>query len=326
MWGFVLRRLLWGVLIVLAVSALVFLMFYVFPTGDPAALRAGRTASPEQVEEVRHALGLERPVYVQYGIYLWNLIVDLDLGHSYQYGVPVLELIAERLPVTLALVFGATVIWLGVGIPVGVRSAARPGSLFDRVTGFGSLALLSAPVFWLGYMSLILFSAGAGSVLPLFPGIGAYVQAGSLLEKAWALALPCVVLGLATAAIYARFTRAVMSEQLGSEYVTAAHSRGIPERDVLWNHAFRTGSAPILAMLGNDLSLALAGNVVLVETVFNVPGVGSLLTKSIERSDLPVTQGIVLIAAVFVVCVTIAMDVIHAWVDPRVRSRAGHGA
>jgi len=318
MWGYALRRLLWGAVIVLAVSGLVFLMFYVFPTGDPAALRAGRMASPEQIDEVRRALGLDRPFYVQYGIFLRDLILHFDLGHSYQYGVPVTELIGERAPVTFALVLGAAAIWLGVGIPVGMWSAARSGSLFDRFAGFGSLALLSAPVFWIGYVALILFSVGAGSVLPLLPGIGAYIEADSLPERAAALILPCLVLGLSSAAIYVRLTRAVMSEQLESEYVTAARARGIPEREVLWSHAARSGFAPILAMLGIDLSLALAGNVVLIETVFNVPGVGSLLTQSIDRSDLPLTQGIVLVAAGFVVLVNIAVDLIHALVDPRV--------
>ncbi|MDQ2622767.1 MAG: ABC transporter permease, partial [Actinomycetota bacterium] len=215
MGSYVLRRLLWGVLIVLAVTGLVFLLFYVFPAGDPAALRAGRTASPEQVDEVRQALGLDRPLFVQYGIFLWDLVIHFDLGYSYQYGAPVSELIRERLPITLGLVFGAAVIWLGVGVTFGVRSAARPGSIFDRASAFGSLALLSAPVFWLGYMALILFSLGAGSVLPVLPGIGAYLDAGSLPEKVAALILPCLVLGLSSAAIYVRLTRAVMTEQLG---------------------------------------------------------------------------------------------------------------
>lgn len=319
MWSFLLRRLLWGLLIVLGVSVIVFLLFYVLPTGDPAAIRAGRYASPEQIAQVRHALGLDRSLPVQYGIFLWNLVAHLDLGFSYQHLAPVKDLIRERLPVTLALVAGAAVIWLVVGVGAGVVAAARPGSLFDRAAGFGSLALLSAPVFWLGYIALILFSAGVGSLLPVLPGIGAYLGAEALPQRIEALILPWFVLGLSSAAAYVRLTRAVVSEELARPYVTAAHARGLPERRVLWVHAARTGMAPLIGLIGLDLGLILAGNVVLVETVFNLPGLGRLLTESIERSDLPLTQGIVLVSACFIVLVTVLVDLIHATLDPRTR-------
>lgn len=306
-------------MIVLGVSVIVFLLFYVLPTGDPAAIRAGRYASPEQIMEVRHALGLDRPLPVQYGIFLWNLIAHFDLGFSYQHLAPVNDLIWARLPVTLALVAGAAVIWLAVGVGAGVAGAARPGSLFDRTAGLSSLVLLSAPVFWLGYVALILFSAGAGALLPVLPGIGAYLGAENLPEKVAALILPWLVLGLSSAAAYVRLTRAVVSEELAQPYVTAARARGLPERRVRWAHAARTGMAPLIGLIGLDLGLILTGNVVLVETVFNLPGLGRLLTESIERSDLPLTQGIVLVSACFIVVTTILADLIHAALDPRTR-------
>jgi len=319
--AYVLRRILWGALLVLTASALVFVIFYIFPSGDSAVIRAGRFATPSQVEEVRHALGLDQPVYVQFGIYLRDLLLHFDLGHSYQYGVPVTDLISDRLPATLLLISGAVVIWLGLGVVLGVATAARPSSRFDRATGIASLALLSAPVFWLGYVALILFAAGAGSLLPIFPGIGAYIDADGFLEKMAALILPWLVLGLSSAAVYTRFTRSAMVEQLGSAYVTAARARGLPERSVLWGHAARSGLAPMLTLVGIDVSLILAGNVILVETVFNVPGLGGLLTSSVERSDLPVVQGVVIVSAIFIVVVNIAVDLIYAAIDPRVKLR-----
>lgn len=318
-WLFLIRRLLWGLLIALGVSMIVFLLFYVLPTGDPAAIRAGRYATPQQISEVRQALGLDRSLLVQYGIFLWNLVAHFDLGFSYQHLAPVKGLVWERLPVTLALVSGAAVVWLVVGVGGGVAAAARPGSLFDQAAGFGSLALLSAPVFWLGYIALILFSVGVGSLLPVFPGIGAYLGAEAFPEKVGALILPWLVLGLSSAAVYVRLARAVVSEELTRTYVTAARARGLPERQVLWGHAARTGMAPLIGLIGLDLGLILAGNVVLVETVFNLPGLGRLLTESIERSDLPLTQGIVLVSACSIVLVTILVDVVHVALDPRSR-------
>jgi peptide/nickel transport system permease protein len=319
--SYAIRRVLWGFLLVLTSTALVFIIFYVFPSGDAAAIRAGRLASPEQVEQVRQALGLDQPFYVQYGIYLRDLLLHFDLGHSYQFGVPVTELISDRLPATLLLVGGSVFIWLGLGVLLGVWSAQRPGSFLDRSTGISSLFLLSAPVFWLGYLALILFAAGAGSLLPILPGMGAYVEADDLASKLAALILPCLVLGFSTAAVYVRLTRATMTEQLTSAHVTAARARGLPERSVVWAHAGRSGLSPMLTLVGIDVSLLLAGNVILIETVFNVPGIGALLTSSVERSDLPVIQGVVIVAAIFVVAANIVVDLIYAAIDPRVRLR-----
>lgn len=321
MTGYVIRRLLWGALLILTASALVFVIFYVFPSGDAAVIRAGRFATPAQVEEVRHSLGLDRSVFEQYGIFLWDLVVHFDLGYSYQYGVPVTDLIGERLPATLLLIGGSLVIWLGLGVTLGVSTAAKRSSVLDKTTGIASIALLSAPVFWLGYLALLLFSVGAGELLPVFPGIGAYIEADGIADKLAALILPWLVLGLSSAAIYVRLTRSAMVEQLGSVYVTAARARGLSERSVRWGHAARSGLAPMLTLVGIDISVILAGNVVLVETVFNVPGLGGLLTSSVERSDLPVIQGIVVVAAIFVVAVNIVVDLFYASIDPRVKLR-----
>lgn len=319
MWSLLLRRAGWGVLIVLLVSAIVFLIFYVLPTGDPATLRVGHDASAAQIEAVRHGLGLDRPLYVQYGIFLWNLFVHFDLGYSYQYLLPVKTMIWQRLPVTLALIAGGLAVAVGVGVGLGVKSTARPGSGLDRIAGLGSLLLMSAPVFWLGYMALILFSAGASTILPVLPGAGAWISAHSLPERLTALVLPWLVLGLSSAAIYFRFSREVITDELRRSYMTAARARGISERKIRWQYAVRAGMAPLLAMAGLDVGLILAGNVILVETVFNLPGIGRLFAESIEHSDLPLIQGLVLASAVIVVLATIAFDLVHAAIDPRIR-------
>jgi len=307
------------VVILVAVSAIVFIIFYALPTGDPATQRVGPDATPEQIAAVRHGLGLDRPLYSQYGRFLWNLFAHFDLGYSYQYLLPVKQLIWQRLPVTLALIAGAVVVSLGVGVGLGVASAARPESNLDRTAGLGSLILISAPVFWLGYMALILFSVGGSTVFPVLPGVGAWIGADTFPQRVATLILPWLVLGLSSAAVYFRFTREVVADELDRPYVTAARARGIPEGQIRWRYAVRTGMAPLLAMAGLDLGLVLAGNVVLVETVFNLPGVGRLLTESIERSDLPLTQGIVLASAGIIVLMTIAIDLAHAAFDPRVR-------
>lgn len=319
--GYLVRRLLWGLLLLLTASTLVFAIFYLFPSGDAAVIRAGRFASEAQIADVRHSLGLDQPFYIQYGIFLRDLVFSFDLGQSYRYGVPVTELIGDRLPTTLLLIFGAMVIWLGLGVTLGVTTAAQRSSALDRATGVVSLAFLSAPVFWLGYLALLLFAAGAGTLLPVFPGIGAYIEADGIPEKLAAMLLPWLVLGLSSAAIYVRLARSAMVDQLGSGYVTAARARGLPERSVRWGHAARTGLAPMLTLVGIDISVILAGNVVLVETVFNLPGIGGLLTASVERSDLPVIQGIVVVSAIFVVLANIVVDLIYAALDPRFKLR-----
>ncbi len=319
MWLFLLRRVFWGVVILIAASAVVFLIFYALPSGDPATLQAGPGASGEQIAAVRHGLGLDRPLYAQYGQFLWNLFAHFDLGYSYQYLLPVKEVIWQRLPVTLALIAGAAVIAIGVGVGAGVASAARPGSVMDQTAGVGSVLLISAPIFWLGYMALILFSVGGSKILPVLPGVGAWIGADTFFDRFGALVLPWLVLGFSSAAVYFLFTRMVVAEELEKSYLTAARARGIPESRIRWRYALRAGMAPLLAMAGLDLGLILAGNVVLIETVFNLPGVGRLLTESIEHSDLPLTQGIVLAGVVIVVVATVVIELVHAAVDPRVR-------
>lgn len=318
---YILNRVLWGALTALSAVTVVFVIFQLLPTADPAQLRAGRLASPEEIERIRDSMGLNDPVYVQYWLYLKGLLLHFDLGYSYEYRAPVADLIAERLPATAFLVAGAAVLWLAIGIPTGILSAVRPGSWMDRAAMVSALALISAPVFWLGLVALYLFSADVGEIAPIFPGIGAYIDAESVPAKAWALSLPWLVMAFSSAAIYARYMRSSLLETMSSDYVRTARAKGLPEGRVIRRHGVRGALVPVVTLLGLDIGMLLAGNAILTETVFNIPGVGRLVADSIERADLPVIQGVVLVGALFIIAFSLIVDLLYAWLDPRVRLR-----
>jgi peptide/nickel transport system permease protein len=316
---YIARRVLQGIGLLFVVSAVIFLIFYAFPSADPAVLRAGRNARPEQVEQIRHTLGLDRPIYTQYWIYMKNIVLHGDFGYSYQYNAPVLDLIRDRLPATISLVLGAAVIWLALAIPTGIISAVRQRSKFDRATMITTLALYSAPVFWLGLVCLYLFADDIGQI-PIFPGQGSYVGlTNDPLAWAEALLLPWFVLSAAIAAIYARFMRSSLIDTMSEDYIRTARAKGLGERDVVMRHGVRSAMTPIVTLLGLDIGVLIAGNAILTETVFNIPGVGRLVATAIERADLPVIQGVVLFGAFFIITANILVDIAYAYLDPRVR-------
>jgi peptide/nickel transport system permease protein len=315
---YIVRRVLWGVLMLAIVSAVVFVIFYVFPTADPATLRAGRNASPKQIEIIRHALGLDQPVYTQYWDYMKGIVLHFDFGYSYQSNEDVRTLIFDRLPATIWLVSGAAILWLCMGIPVGIISAIKRRSLLDRTTMVTSLAFISAPVFWLGLVSLYLFAEGVGR-FPILPGQGAFITAHTIPQKAEAMILPWFVLAAASAAIYARYLRSSMIDTMSEDYIRTARAKGLSERRVIMGHGFRSAITPIVTLLGLDIGVLLAGNAILTETVFVIPGVGRLVFTSIERSDLPVIQGVTLFGAFFIIIFNLIVDIAYAYLDPRVR-------
>jgi len=297
----------------------IFLIFYAFPSGDPAAARAGRLATPEEIDRIRETLGLNEPLYVQYWEYMKNLVLHFDFGYSYESNADVRELIFDRLPATFSLVFGAVILWLAAAIPVGIISAVRQRSIFDRVTMITTLALYSAPVFWLGLVLLYLFADDVGQ-FPIFPGQGAYEPiSNGVFSWAGALILPWIVLAAASAAIYARYLRSSLIDVMGEDYIRTARAKGLGERRVIMHHGVRSAITPVVTLLGVDIGLLLAGNAILTESVFNIPGIGSLIFTSIERSDLPVVQGVVLFGAFFIITLSILVDIAYAYLDPRVR-------
>ncbi len=300
------------------VSAVVFVIFYVLPSADPAALRAGRNASPAQVAEIRHALGLDQPVYVQYYDYMKGIVLHFDFGYSYRSNADVRTLILDRLPATVWLVTGAAILWLAMGIPVGIISAVKRRSVLDRTTMVTSLAFISAPVFWLGLVALYLFAQDVG-VIHIFPGIGSYADADTFSAKFESMLLPWIVLAAASAAIYARYLRSSMIDVMSEDYIRTARAKGLPERRVIMHHGVRSAITPIVTLLGLDIGVLLAGNAILTETVFNIPGVGRLVYTAIQTSDLPVIQGVTLFGAFFIIIFNLIVDVAYAYLDPRVR-------
>jgi peptide/nickel transport system permease protein len=315
---FIIRRLLWVIVLLLAVTFLTFIIFYLFPSADPAALRAGRQPSPALIEQIRHNLGLDKPWYAQYWDYLKKLVLHFDLGYSYQNNIGVKQQIFDRLPATISLAVGAAVIWLTVGITIGIISAVRSGSLLDRMTMTGALVAISAPVYWLGLVMLYLFANDIG-LIHIFPGEGSYVPISQDPVK-WftSLLLPWMVLAAAFSAIYARLLRTTMIESMSEDYIRTARAKGLSERRVILRHGLRSAITPIVTAAGLDIGVLLGG-AILTESVFNIPGIGRLAFDSISNSDLPVIQGTVLLGAFFIVTANLIVDVLYAFIDPRVR-------
>jgi peptide/nickel transport system permease protein len=317
--SYIIRRLLWAVLLLLVVSFITFLMFVVLPSADPALLRAGRNPSPEVVAAIRENLGLDKPWYVQYGIYIRDLVLHFDFGYSYQNNVAVRETIFDRLPATISLAIGGAVVWLLIGIPIGIISAIKRGTIIDRLAMGGALLAISAPVYWVGLVSIYLFSKDLGKLAPIFQGSGQYTPfTTNPVQWASALILPWLVLATAFAAIYARFLRANLLDVMGEDYIRTARAKGLNERKVVFKHGLRSAITPIVTIFGLDLGI-LMGGAILTETVFNIPGVGRLAYDAIQKSDLPIVQGTVLIAAAAVILANLAVDILYAFLDPRVR-------
>ena len=315
---YIIRRLIWVVFLLFAVSLITFVIFYLLPTADPAVLRAGRQGTPEMIASIRQQLGLDRPWYVQYGKYMQNLVLHFDFGYSYQNGTPVRQLIFSRLPATISVGIGAAILALVTGLVVGIISAVRPRSKLDRTTMGAALVGISAPVYWLGLVALYLFSSDIG-LIPLLPGSGSYVPFTEN-PATWftALIMPWVVLAVSFAAFYSRLLRGNLHEVLSEDYIRTARAKGLPERTIVLKHGLRAAITPIVTVFGLDLGILLGGTI-LVETVFNIPGIGRLSYEAIVRSDLPVIQGTVLLGAFFIIIANLIVDIVYAFLDPRVR-------
>ena len=313
---YVIRRILWGILLLIVVSALTFVFFRIFPTGNPAVLRAGRDPQPRQIQEIERVLGLDKSLIVQFWDYMKEVFLHFNFGYSYYSQESVKTLIGERLPATISLAAGAAVLWMLAGIPVGIISALRRHSFLDRAAMGTALVLISAPTFWLGLVFLFLFAQDIGK-FQILPGAGSYV---GLTSDPWkwftSLIMPWIVLAASGAAIYARLMRGSLIETMKEDYIRTARAKGLPERSVV-RHGVRSSINPIITLLPLEIG-ALLGGAVLVETVFNIPGVGRLGYNSIVESDFSVVQGTVLVAAMFIIVANIVVDILYAYFDPRV--------
>ena len=315
---YILRRIGWTAILLVVVSALTFFIFYILPSGDPAALRAGRQATPELIAQIHTTLGLDRPLYEQFFTYIRDVVLHFDFGYSFQSGQDVREMIVQRLPATISLAVGAAIVWLVIALPVGMISALKAGTLLDRATMGGALLAISAPVYWLGLVSLFLLARDIGAI-GIFAGSGSYRP---LTEDpvGWfdSLLLPWLVLAASFAAFYARMLRSNLVEVLDQDYIRTARAKGVPERRVIWHHGVRAAITPIVTVLGLDIGILLGGTI-LTEKVFGIPGVGLYAYEAIQGADLPAIQGTVLFGAFFIILANLVVDVVYAFLDPRVR-------
>jgi peptide/nickel transport system permease protein len=286
------------------VLTLVFLLIHIVP-GDPVQQMLGEGARAEDLQQLRHALGLDQPLHVQYGKYLSGLLRG-DWGQSFRFQLPVFQVVRQRYPATLELACVSLLVCVAIGIPAGVLAAHRRGRAADRAVGVFTLFGLSVPNFALGPLLVLIFSIHLG----LFPVSGR----GSLLH----LVLPALTLGAALAAILTRMVRTAMMEELGSDYVRTARAKGLPESAVLFRHAFRNALIPIVTILGLQFGTLLAGTIV-TESIFAWPGVGRLAVQAIQARDYPLLQGCILFIALSYIVVNLLTDIFYALVDPRVR-------
>ena len=307
MYGYIVRRLLLTVPVVVGVSILIFLIIRLIP-GDPAIAIAGVYASNEYIEQVRKDLYLDRSLPVQYAIFVRNLMRG-ELGESTMSRRPVVVELRERFPRTLELTLLAMLIASVVGISAGIISATRRYSLFDNASMLVALLGVAAPVFWMALMLQLLFAVHLGWL----PATGR----GTLRH----LVLPSLTLGMATAGLIARITRSSMLDVLRQDFVTTARAKGLAEKVIIYKHALKNALIPVVTIMGLQFGILLGG-AVLTETVFAWPGVGRLLVDSILARDYPVVQGAVLVLAVSFVLINLLVDLIYAFLDPRISYHA----
>ncbi|MFC4121714.1 ABC transporter permease [Nonomuraea zeae] len=314
---FLLRRVLLGLLVLWLVTLGTFLLFFVAP-GDPARTLAGRQATPEQVELIRHNLGLDLPVLVQYGSYLGRLLHG-DLGQSYFSGESVGRLLAGDFPPTFSLVLGGAVLWLAIGVGAGVLSATRARSLLDRAVTLVALAGVSMPTFVVGLLLLyFLFFQLSMAGAPILPPDSYVPFSENPGEWARHLILPWITLATVQAASYTRLTRGSLLDVLGEDYIRTARAKGVPEQRVIYRHGLRAALTPVVTQLGVDVG-TLIGGVVVTESVFGLGGVGQAVVQAFVSGDLPVIMGVVILATTAVIVANLLVDLAYGLLDPRVR-------
>jgi peptide/nickel transport system permease protein len=302
--SFLVRRVLWTLPILLGVLTLVFFLLHLIP-GDPVDVMLGEQALPADRARMRAALGLERPLGEQYASYLAGTLRG-DLGTSLRSGRPVVAHIAERLPATAELMLGAMAVALAVALPLGLLAALRHGSWVDRLASAFAVLGVATPNFWLGPLLILAFALRL-DWLPVN-------ERGTLAH----LVLPAITLGTAMAALLSRMTRTALVEVLGEDYIRTARAKGLRERSVVLVHALRNAAIPVVTVIGLQVGVLLSGAII-TESIFDWPGLGTLLLQGIYARDYPVVQGCILVIALIYVAVNLLTDLAYGWVDPRIR-------
>ena len=308
MLSFLAARLGAAAVVLLGVTCLVFGLIHLIP-GDPVEIMLGESARAADREALRHALGLDRPLWSQLIAYLGGLAQG-DLGQSLHYRQPITDILLQRLPATVELALASLGVALALALPLGTLAAMRKGSLWDHLAMGFSLAGVSIPNFWMGPLLILVFSLWLG----WFPVSGR--------EGPASLVLPALTLGTALAAILARMLRSALLEVLGEDYIRTARAKGLADVQVITRHALRNAALPVITVLGLQLG-TLLGGAVITETIFSWPGVGLLTLEAIQQRDYPLVQACVLLISFAYVAVNTLTDLVYAWVDPRIRLGEG---
>lgn len=306
------RRLAGLILTLIVVSFLIFAIMDLLP-GDPASIMLGTSASPDTLAALRHQLGLDQPLLLRYGHWVSDVLTG-DLGQSYTYGVPVAGLIAERLAVTIPLALSAILLSIAIALPLGTVAAARRNSLIDLIATVFSQISIAVPAFWVALLLIILFSTTLG----LMPAGGFPGWSSGLWPALQALVLPAIALALPQAGVLTRVTRSAVLETLHEDFARTARAKGLSSSAVLWRHALPNALVPILTILGLQFTFLIAG-AVLVENVFNLPGLGRLAFQALSQRDVIVMQDVVLFFAGLVILMNFIVDMTYLWIDPRFR-------
>ena len=318
---YLVRRVLWSLVLFLAVTLVTYVIFFLVPA-NPARQAAGQAATPERVAEVEKFLGLNDPVYVQYWKFLKRLILDGSLGQSFVDRSSVNDEIFRAAPITASLVFGAMLMVLAISIPIGILSALRPRSLLDRAAMTYVLIGISLPSFWIALVLsyLVGFKLGWTPIAGYCEVVSVPEAAncGGLLDWAYHMILPWFALAIVQAGVYVRFIRAEVMETMSQDYVRTARAKGAPERTVMKDHILRNALLPVVTILGMDIGLLLGG-AIFIETVFGLNGLGGTAIRSIGQFDLPTLQGVVIFGAIAIIIFTLIVDLLYAWIDPRIR-------
>jgi peptide/nickel transport system permease protein len=313
--AFLVRRTIGAIIVCIAVTFIVFVIFIVVPGGDPAQRIAGKNATPQNIINIRESWGFDQPFYVQY----WNMLKKMFSGElvSYTSQQNVVDQIIQGIPATFSLTIGASIIWLFFGIVVGVVSAIRAGRLSDRVITVLALIGISMPVFWLGIITR--YYLAEGGLVTWFPD-GEYVAFTSSPAQ-WLshMILPWLVLAVLFIGFYGRVLRGNILDTINEDYVRTAKSKGLPPRRILVKHVLRTSLIPIITLFGLDFAAVLGGGAILTETVFDLHGVGQYAAQSISNFDLPPIMGVTMYGAFFIVVFSMLVDLFYAYLDPRIR-------
>ncbi|MGH3104872.1 MAG: ABC transporter permease [Gaiellaceae bacterium] len=316
---YLVRRVLWAVVLFVAVTFVTYIIFYIIPA-NPAALVAGRSPTEDAVRAAEKFLGTDQPVYVQYAKFMKRLVVDRSLGRSFATRQDVNDIVLRAAPVTASLVLGGALFWLMLSVPIGILSALRPRSIMDRVTMVAVLIGISAHPVWIGLIFAYVFGfkLGLTPISGYCDVINPSTECGGPVQWAYHMILPWATFAVLFTANYVRFIRANVMETLNEDYVRTARAKGAPEGRVLRSHVLRNAMLTVVTILGLDIGIALGG-AIFTETVYGLPGLGQVAIESITAFDLPITQGVVVFGTLCIILVNLFVDLFYAWIDPRIR-------